>query len=139
MVRRAVAVHGSHGGITRHERAGEPLCGPCREFYRAYRRAWREARPRTPEQVPVPPWSDPSWMGRAACTDRPDLWCDTGDAAVRSGAADTCLTMCPVLAECREWAADKQWAGVVVGGWSAHHTIPRKPPWGRAAVAETLS
>ena len=83
-----------------------------------------------PPDVPVRPGMQ--WMGRARCADRPDLWCDTGDPTVRAAAADTCRTGCPVLTECRGWAADKQWSGVVIAGWAADPLIPRKPPWGRA-------
>ena len=38
---------------------------------------------------------------------------------------------CPVLAECRVYAAKFRWAGVVIGGWvpDARRTTGEFPPW----------
>jgi hypothetical protein len=54
------------------------------------------------------------WMAAAACLRYdPDLW-STED--MFPYALHQCLSHCPVLSECRAWAAPRQWVGVVVAG-----------------------
>lgn len=67
------------------------------------------------------------WQERGACRGDPELWVDPAMAPL---AVHNCLTHCPVLDECREWAAGRcDWDAVVVAGvqWGSRHKGNAKP------------
>lgn len=54
-----------------------------------------------------------AWMDAGPCTDDPEMWA-TPSLAER--AAHECLAHCDVLDQCRQWAAGRPWAAIVVAG-----------------------
>ncbi len=60
--------------------------------------------------------SEDDWQARAACAGSTGWDIDCGRSPEAKRARRICLTGCPVLAECRAWAGQYRWSGVVVAG-----------------------
>ncbi|MEU0090959.1 WhiB family transcriptional regulator [Kribbella sp. NPDC006257] len=61
--------------------------------------------------------ADPAdqWMSRAACVGQGPAYDETASAWEQRKARERCLTQCPVLAECREWASRTKFTGTAAG------------------------
>lgn len=72
------------------------------------------------------------WQPDAACAD--DARFTDQMPPGRAGAARRAQLLavcggCPVLDDCRRWAAGFDWFGVVVAGWQAPRRVGVRPPW----------
>jgi hypothetical protein len=55
------------------------------------------------------------WMRRAACIGQAPAYDETASRWEQRKARELCLTSCPVLAECREWARRTKYTGTAAG------------------------
>jgi hypothetical protein len=103
--------------MTVERRSQRTLTGVMAGVERAQPPAGRKsaARPRGGELVELPSVRLPAALADGACATAgdPDLWTDSQRV---SEAREVCLTRCPVLDVCREWAAETRprfgtWAG----------------------------
>lgn len=63
------------------------------------------------------------WHGQGVCNSDPVLWLTSHEDA------KVLCEACPVLAECRRYAAGRSWSGVTVAGWVAPVSNSGYPPW----------
>ena len=55
------------------------------------------------------------WMSRAACIGQAPAYDETASRWEQRKARELCLTSCPVLEECREWARRTKFTGTAAG------------------------
>ncbi|MFK4084405.1 WhiB family transcriptional regulator [Kribbella sp. NPDC020789] len=61
--------------------------------------------------------ADPAdrWMDRAACVGQGPAYDETATRFEQRKARELCLTACPVLAECHNWARRTKYTGTAAG------------------------
>ena len=69
--------------------------------------------------------ADPAdrWMTRAACVGQAPAYDETASQWEQRKAQAVCLTSCPVLEECREWARRTKFTGT-----GCRREVPLRPP-----------
>lgn len=119
---------GTRAGAAAHRRAGEPVCGDCKEAERV-RDSQREGRGKKRQQANLMSFlsdlaedtksqmtgAEPpkGWRKEAACRDKPTSWFFGSGDELRKG-ADVCR-QCPVRVECATEHQDEDlgmWGGI---------------------------